>query len=254
VKTVAVLVFVTLICARCETSPQTSPVQTGFVAIAEPPVAQLQAPVDKTAGDKTKKAEPTKTNSSRIDNSLAVGLAQAFATVFAVFVGFLLSIWADKRAWRRRKQEHLRERQVSALIGLLATGSNCLQIITQTLAILVQVCDDLAKSEKGSTSPAALALKSETLQTRMTGFSSALQDCLRDLELKVLELRLLRYSAHGIEALVAFLSSLRDAHALLRDLSVDAGRIDQQAFACKIADVQNKMTTIIESGVSYISG
>lgn len=54
-----------------------------------------------------------------LDPTIAAGLWQALGTVLAVIVGFGLSLWSQQVSASRERERDLRDRQRTALVGLL---------------------------------------------------------------------------------------------------------------------------------------
>jgi len=107
--------------------------------------------------------------------SLSDGGVQALATVIAVFVGFLLSALAERRAWERRKVEQIRDRQINSVLGLS-------RVVDEFLVATENV-------DESALATAYLRPGSAVDRARQAEASKRARALLTDLEIRALEVR-----------------------------------------------------------------
>ena len=120
-------------------------------------------------------------------------LVQATATVAAVLFGFLLSVIAENRAWKRRKSEQLRDAQLAKLLEFLNSLRTQLDSLNTVLRELQKASLDISQSGTDGVRQAMNAA------LRATGVSwvGSLEAGENLLRIKHSELRLLRLRQPG---------------------------------------------------------
>src|SRR4051812_49395642 len=102
--------------------------------------------------------------------SLSDGSIQALASVVAVLIGFGLSVFAERRAWGRRKTEQLRDKQLNALVSMSGAVEDFLVASESVDEALLATC----YAPPGSSSAAVQQVEAQrrvavTLDTLETG-------------------------------------------------------------------------------------
>lgn len=134
------------------------------------------------------------------DPTILGGSVQAVAAVTAVLIGWLLSVLNERRSWRRRKVELLREKQVEMLIE---AGTE-LRAAQRAVRKILERLEEVLRIKGDSTLDARTSDLLLTEQTREAGkLADGLNDVLIRLETIVVGLELIGFGEDGLDLLRA---------------------------------------------------
>jgi hypothetical protein len=154
---------------------------------------------------------------------IADKLADALATLIAAGVGFGASMWAERRAWQRRKAEEIRSEQ---LTKLLQTARH-IEMCRRRLAQFQQLVQSAGNPSSGQDSD----LLQVTAIRAAQDAAAFLAEKLTEIELQKLELRALRVGNAALDAITNSAEVIAKLVLALEQL----GRRFDQANALKLS-------------------
>jgi hypothetical protein len=170
------------------------------------------------------------------DRNVLAGALQGFAALVAVLLGFGLSIFAEKRAWRRRKTEQIREKQLSALLAFLADIHELIENAQKVSTELKNVASSLPPGTTGGR-VAALEATRATLKLRVAEWLKELDNDRRVALLRVTELRLLKI---GKEALGRILETMATVETLIGLVS----KVQPETIVTTVTEFDNRLQAL----------
>lgn len=140
-----------------------------------------------------------------LDSTALAGLAQSLAAVLAVLFGWGLSVVTERRSWRRRKTEQIREKQLAILSQIVLD----LRGAIESAQAAAKVVDELADARARSADPKMISLLERDAEARFVEARGRLAAVVGQLEAQQMALRLIGFKAEGLAAIDKVLDPLR---------------------------------------------
>lgn len=182
------------------------------------------------------------------DSGFLAGLTQALATVLAVFFGFILSMLAEKRAWKRRKQEQIRDKQLGALLSFIACAHDVIRVAKENESKILKAIPEISAAGISGGAAAEARLKAHFAAVEDAAIKLAVAQT--PLSLKLAELRLLRLNESGVAFAAAFNEEVQGLCEAI--LNIRNNPIGQDVASAKIALVSRKFEELISGGLEAL--
>lgn len=143
----------------------------------------------------------------KMDTNIINAMIQSLATILAVAVGFFFSILSDKRQWKRAKIEQIREYQLSSLLNLTYHIQKIVIIIDNVISKHNSIYNEEKNLENSGN------LKEVRISNNMScivNMLSPINEMKCEINKKILELRLLKYSQSNIDIAYKCLEEIDD--------------------------------------------
>lgn len=143
----------------------------------------------------------------KMDTNIINAMIQSLATILAVAVGFFFSIFSDKRQWKRAKVEQIREYQLSSLLNLTYHIQKIVIIIDNVISKHNSIYNEEKNLENSEN------LKEVRISNNMScivNMLSPINEMKCEINKKILELRLLKYSQSNIDIAYKCLEEIDD--------------------------------------------
>lgn len=132
----------------------------------------------------------------------------ALATILAAMLGFAAALMVERQSWQRRKAEQVREAQLNKL--LLAARN------LQQAGNRIKDCRRMFLSAQENAAAPNAATLNVKAATEAAATASDLEECLKELTLELLELRVLRVADDSLTEISTLIAKIQGAVLLLR--------------------------------------
>lgn len=178
--------------------------------------------------------------------NLINSLSQAFATLFAVLLAFLLSIFTERSSWKQRKKEQIREHQLDSVKNLV----HIIQKMDYELTSLVQYRADTI-SEMSAMSETQKNNKKNSCNTHLKTKIESLEERRIEFLKELWELKFLKYSDVQISVIQSYID---EYDTVIKKFSgehsfVDNGNINLSSLS-NLSDLFNKLIKEADDGLT----
>jgi hypothetical protein len=245
---VGLLICVALMSELGVAQPNRAPAKSTVTPSATPP-PQIGSASNSPTPEATKAVEQA--SSWYSDRNVLAGALQGFAALVAVLLGFGLSIFAEKRAWRRRKTEQIREKQLSALLAFLADIHELIENAQKVSTELKVVASSLPQ---GPTSGRGAALEAARapLKLRVAEWLKELDNDRRVSLLRVTELRLLKIGREALSRILETMATVETLIGLVSKVQPETIVTTVIEFDNRLQDLASISDALVESAIKSL--
>jgi hypothetical protein len=178
--------------------------------------------------------------------SALTSFVQPTATVAAVLVGWLLSVLTERRSWKRRKAEQVRDKQLSAAVDALST-IRALLSLGQELQTAVA---SLGMATNGATGVETQRLLRGPKMDNVEELSQRLSNQVVQLDELVIELRFFGFSAKAIPRIEACANYGRALPAAAHEsIRQSTANIEIESY---VNSIRSELGELVKAGPSIL--
>lgn len=162
-------------------------------------------------------------------------IAEACVSVISVLLGFCLSKLTERTTWMRRKNEQIREHQITSMTNFLHQAKRCLLIEKQ----IFQLQNDYQEKKK-NVSALVLATLMENINNTIKAYCDDIAVIRIEIEKYTIELEFLQFSKKELEDIITFMDLINN----IFNIVTQTNRYCENAFD---AQLLTKATNLLDN-------